>query len=110
MRRLSTMSGKPGDGLQRKTFTTVVRATEAAEHPAVGGLPIVEAAVRIRALLSPVSRGRRSWCAHRPPHRGGVRVIDEHTLEARLLNGLTPIGSTANAELVRDDHVVARGS
>jgi hypothetical protein len=107
--------GKPSktgvDRRQRADFIEVFGAAnvavshEGSAPPAL--LDVQAAAARIRLLLlrfravdvpgAPV--------AHRS--RNGVRFIDEHALEARLLKGLTTI---EGATLIRDDDQVARGS
>lgn len=106
--------GKSGDGPQRKVFIEVFgqpRVTVSdAENPPAGQLSIANAAEGIRTLLRRFREAdvRGAPISHRT--RGGVRIIDEHTLEARLLNGQTRLQSTAEAELVLDDTAVARGS
>lgn len=103
--------GKSGDGRQRAVFIEEAGAdtvTVVAENPATGELDVPAAAQLIRRLL----RRFRAVDVRGAPltHRenNGVPFIDEHTLEARLLKGLTWIDS--EQRLVLDDHVVARGS
>lgn len=108
--------GKPGasgDGPQRKLFTDVfgqpsVTVSVAADTP-IGHLSVVDAAEGIRVLLR---RFRGADVRGAPiTHRlsGGLAFVDEHTLEARLLKGLTHLADDDQG-LVLDDDVVARGS
>lgn len=103
--------GKGGDGAQRTTFIEEAGApsvTVVADQPGLGELSSAEAAVLIRRLL----RRFRTVDVPGAPltHRAakGVPIVDEHTLEARLLKGLTRLDY--DQQLVLDDHVVARGS
>jgi hypothetical protein len=106
--------GKPSktglDSAQRQAFIAVFG------HPQVtvganagpGRLDVSRAAERIRALLR---RFRDADVPGAPiTHRlkAGVRYIDEHALEARLLKGLIPLDD--GCQLVLDDDTVARGS
>ena len=106
--------GKSGDGPQRRTFTEVFGQPKVtvsdADRPPAGELTIAEAAEGIRALLRRFREAdvRGAPLTHRT--RGGTRIIDEHTLEARLLNGLTRLQSNLDPDLILDDRVVARGS
>lgn len=104
--------GKSGDGPQRKAFTSVFGQTavtvSSAAHTSVSELSVSQAAERIRTLL-------RTFRAADVPgapltHRqvGGMPIVDEHALEARLLKGLVQIN--ADTGLVLDDKAVARGS
>lgn len=103
--------GKSGDGPQRKVFIEVFRqpsvTVSTAEAPPPGALSVDDAAHGIRSLLRRFRAAdvRGAPITHRA--RGEARIIDEHTLEARLLKGVIPF---ADAELVLDDDVVARGS
>lgn len=103
-------TGKSGDGPQRKKFvklfgSTPVTVTNGSAKS--GELTVAEAAEKIRRLM----RGFRETdvvgapLAHRA--KGDKKVVDEHTLEARLLKGLV---SLDDAKLVLDDARVARGS
>lgn len=100
-----------GDGPQRATFKKVFgRAiVTVADNPvaATQAISVEEAATKIRDVLrafrmvdvvgAPIS--------HRAP--GGVAIVDEHALEARLLKGLVEL---PEGHLVRNDTMVARGS
>lgn len=110
--------GKPGksgaDGPQRKVFIevfghhTVTVIEGASASP--GQLTVAAAADRVRHLLR---RFRDADVRGAPiSHRklGGTLVIDEHTLEARLLKGLTRVEGVNDVGLVLDDQIVARGS
>ncbi len=105
--------GKNGDGPQRKTFTEVfgtpsVTITTSSDEPG-DGLSVPAAAEKIRALLLKFRETdiRGAPLAHRIKNH--VPIIDEHTLEARLLKGLIPHGWDKH-QLVLDDELVARGS
>jgi hypothetical protein len=105
--------GKSGDGPQRTAFIKVFGQSEVTVTsegaPSSGELSIAEAALRVRELL----RRFRSVDVRGAPisHRtsGGVPIIDEHAVEARLLKGLIHLDGAVN-ELVLDDDRVARGS
>ncbi len=108
--------GKPGknsDGTQRRTFIEVfgqasVTVTADAESGA-GEMTVATAAEGIRRLLTTFREAdvRGAPLSHRAA--GGVRFIDEHTLEARLLKGLARLTDSEH-QLVLDDGEVARGS
>ena len=105
--------GKKGDGSQRATFTAIfgrasVKVTADAE-PDTEALTVSAAAEGIRRLLSAFREAdvRGAPLSHRSS--GGVRFIDEHTLEARLLKGLVTMANSTQ-QLVLDDEEVARGS
>ena len=105
--------GKNGDGTQRTKFTEVfgrpsVTVTVDAE-PAPGELTVDAAAEGIRRLLRTFREAdvRGAPLSHRAA--GGVRFVDEHTLEARLLKGLAHLTESEH-QLVLDDSEVARGS
>ena len=105
--------GKNGDGPQRTQFTSVfgqpsVTVTVDAE-PSPGELTVSAAAVGIRQLLRVFREAdvRGAPISHRAV--GGVRFVDEHTLEARLLKGLAQLPEGEH-QLVLDDSEVARGS
>jgi hypothetical protein len=103
--------GRNGDGPQRATFTKVFGSStiHVSADPVAGShtVSVEEAATKIRELLrafrtvdvvgAPIS--------HRAP--GGVAIVDEHALEARLLKGLVEL---PESQLVHDDRKVARGS
>lgn len=104
--------GKAGDGPQRKVFTEVFGQPSVTVSMAgdlvMGQMSVADAATGIHRLLS---RFREAAVCGAPiSHRmsGGVRIIDEHTLEARLLKGLCRLDG--GNDLVRDDTEVARGS
>lgn len=104
--------GKAGDGPQRRMFSKVFgqASVSVALEPNQGQLGIPEASARIRELLR---RFRDVDVVGAPiSHRtiGGVRVVDEHTLEARLLKGLTHLDPHGDLGLVKGDREVARGS
>ncbi|HEV2809825.1 MAG TPA: hypothetical protein VGV93_05435 [Acidimicrobiales bacterium] len=105
--------GKGGDGPQRRAFTAVFGGpsvvVSTAKRPPPGQLSVDEATDGIRRLLRRFREVdvRGAPISHRV--KAGIRVIDEHTLEARLLNGLARLGDT-DGELVLDDVEVARGS
>lgn len=105
-------SGKAGDGPQRKVFTEVFGqpsvTVSSAERPPPGELTVAGAADGIRTLLRRFRDADVCGAPISHRMRAGVRVIDEHTLEARLLKGLCQL-DTEN-ELVGGDTVVARGS
>ena len=105
--------GKRGDRPQRAAFIDVfgqpsVIVTERAD-PGMGMLGVVEAAARIRLLLRRFRAAdvRGAPITHR--HKADVPIVDEHTLEARLLKGLTRLDGV-DESLVADDALVARGS
>lgn len=108
--------GRPGvsdDGARRAGFTTVFGQDEvtvsADPNPPPGELSVVDAIERLRALLSHFRDAdvRGAPITHRT--HAGVGVVDEHTLEARLLKGfIAPFDSTDS--LVLNDDAVARGS
>lgn len=105
--------GKNGDGTQRTKFIEVfgrasVIVTVDAD-PAPGELTVHAAADGIRGLLRTFREAdvRGAPLSHRAA--AGVRFIDEHTLEARLLKGLAHL-SESEHQLVLDDCEVARGS
>ena len=102
--------GKTGDGPQRKAFIDVFdqQKVSVRADPGKGDLSVTAAAERIRALLQ---RFRDVDVPGAPlTHRakGGVRFVDEHTLEARLLKGLISLDD--DSALIADDRIVARGS
>ncbi len=108
--------GKPGtiiDGSQRRAFTEVfgrplVTVSADALRPE-GCLTVTEAAEGINALLRRFREAdvRGAPITHRAS--GGVRIVDEHALEARLLKGLARL-TDGDEGLVMDDTLVARGS
>lgn len=105
--------GKNGDGTQRTKFTEVfgqpsVTITVDAQ-PTPGELTVAAAAEGIRRLLRVFREAdvRGAPLSHRAA--AGVRFIDEHTLEARLLKGLAHLTGSEH-QLVLDDGEVARGS
>jgi hypothetical protein len=104
--------GKSGDGPQRQAFIDIAGAASVTVTPdgdtAVGVLNLAEGAGLIRALLR---RFRKtdvpgSPITHR--HAGGQPIVDEHTMEARLLKGIVNAGD--DVDLIGDDTIVARGS
>lgn len=105
--------GKNGDGTQRTTFVEIfgrasVTVTADAE-PGPDELTVGAAAERIRRLLMAFREAdvRGAPLSHRAS--AGVRFIDEHTLEARLLKGLAHLTDSEH-QLVLDDFEAARGS
>jgi hypothetical protein len=104
--------GKAGDGPQRQAFIDIAGAATVSVTPdgdtAGCVLDLAKGARLIRALLR---RFREtdvpgSPITHR--HTGGQPIVDEHTLEARLLKGIVTAGDDVG--LVGDDTIVARGS
>lgn len=105
--------GKNGDGTQRTTFVEIfgrASATVTADvEPGPDELTVGAAAEGIRRLLRAFREAdvRGAPLSHRAA--AGVRFIDEHTLEARLLKGLAHLTDSEH-QLVLDDGEVARGS
>ena len=105
--------GKSGDGPQRQAFTKVFGQPSVTvsliDQTLPEALSVAEAAELIRALLR---RFRPADVPGAPiAHRfsGGRPVVDEHTMEARLLKGLIA-PDVMQAGLVLGDGRVARGS
>lgn len=104
--------GRSGDGPQRQAFIDIACGASVAVTPdgdtAAGVLNLAEGARLIRALLR---RFRKtdvpgSPMTHR--HAGGQPIVDEHTMEARILKGIINAGD--DVDLIGGNTIVARGS
>jgi hypothetical protein len=105
--------GSKGPGRQRRAFTEKFGAetVTASFSPSDDEVEVDWAAQRLNELLREFRHGVEvPGCpiTHRVG-RNGSPIVDEHSLEARLLSGLVAI-SEDDYELILDDHQVARGS
>lgn len=104
--------GKAGDGPERTVFKQIAGCYELAFalQPSADEVSLGEAVGVIQRLMKRwrSTEVRGAPVTHRYHH--GIGVVDEHALEARLLKGLIWLPDHPQAQLVRNDEQVARGS